>query len=281
MCRYEETPRVRLDVDLGAFQDARLGRSEGKDPERMVERSFKVPGRRLSDPPISVRELKNYRDWAYALKIRHSQEYERFCHSNLPGRAFIYFALHYQPERTTVPEGGIFSDMYRCAWLLSSIFGDRYAIVIKEHPSQFNYSGMGEQSRWIGYYEDFGNLKNVFFVSNDVPSMDLIDKSSAVATVTGMVGWEALCRGKPVLVFGSPWYIACRGALSVKNVSQAEEAKSLLDNGFQPSWQEVRAYAASLEACGEKVFVSPTVKKGFTEKVDVSERLKRLVLEGL
>ena len=45
---------------------------------------------------------------------------------------------------------------------------------------------------------------------------ELLDKCQFVATITGTVGWEAICKGKNVLVFGIPWYRDLTGVISFR-----------------------------------------------------------------
>ena len=44
------------------------------------------------------------------------------------------------------------------------------------------------------------------FIEDSVQSEDLIRKSRIVATITGLVGYEALLLGKPCVYFGDAWY---------------------------------------------------------------------------
>ena len=51
---------------------------------------------------------------------------------------FLLFALHFQPERSTMPEGGIFNDQILALKLLSQNIPDNFIIYVKEHPRQFD-----------------------------------------------------------------------------------------------------------------------------------------------
>ena len=51
----------------------------------------------------------------------------------------------------------------------------------------------------------------------------LTDNANFVATVTGTVGWEAICKGKVALVFGKPWYRGLPGVIPFhKNLTYKE-----------------------------------------------------------
>jgi hypothetical protein len=53
---------------------------------------------------------------------------------------------------------------------------------------------------------------------------ELIDNSIAIATTTGTVGFEALARGKPALIFGDVWYERCIGAWRIHNLNDCRIA---------------------------------------------------------
>jgi len=252
-------------------------KKRSKNVDRELPRLFKVPGRPLQSKMITLREYQDYRDWALTRKIELREEYAKICEPAPRGREFVYFAMHYQPERTTCPDGGIFSNQYLCVALLSKALGDNVKIVIKEHPTQFSYTGMGELARWSGYYDDFLRLGNVHFVSSDISSVELIDKSVAVATVTGAVGWEALVRGKPVLHFGSAWYGACRGAYRVKSEEHIKSAIDEILDGTQHSEKDILSYAKALQYIGEIAYTTPTVEKGVKMDGDLGLILLKLI----
>jgi hypothetical protein len=129
---------------------------------------------------------------------------------------FVYLNLHYQPEKTTSPDAGHFVHQYLVANLLSKSLPDHVNLYIKEHPAQFSADRFGEQGRRSRYYIDLLKLGNVKLVSMSMDQFKLIDKSTAVATINGTVGWESLVRGTPVLTFGQPWYADCPGCYTIE-----------------------------------------------------------------
>ena len=50
---------------------------------------------------------------------------------------YVYFPLHYEPERTTNPDGGIFHDQFIALCNLRKLVPENIKILIKEHQSQF------------------------------------------------------------------------------------------------------------------------------------------------
>lgn len=132
---------------------------------------------------------------------------------------YIYIPLHYQPERTTSPEGGIYDSQWLMIQLLSKTIPNGWKLFVKEHSTQFHIRYSGHIARYKNYYNDILELDNVELVPLEYNSFDLIDNAKAVATVTGTAGIEAVVRNHPVLVFGNPWYQDCEGVFQIKNKS--------------------------------------------------------------
>ena len=88
------------------------------------------------------------------------------------------------------------------------------------------------------FFERLKLLKNVKFLPIEVPSSLLIEKSLFVATLTGTAGWEALCGGRNVLVFGRAWYKSLTGVFEYKN---------------KPSFEEICAYEIKQESLEKEI----------------------------
>lgn len=137
----------------------------------------------------------------YRLNIR------RLVGQKINDGKYIYFPLHLQPELTTSALGGDFSDQLLALESLSTWIPGDYQILIKENPKQT------EKQRGKLFYKRLSALKNVRLLPPGESSIDLIRNSSAVATITGTAGWEALFYGKPVLIFGLAWYREFAGVM--------------------------------------------------------------------
>lgn len=119
-------------------------------------------------------------------------------------KKYIYFALYLQPELTTSCLGGIYCDQMLALERLSKILPSGWVIYVKENPSQ----KIREQS----FFDRLKMLNNVKMVPIEEASSKLVRHAQIVSTITGTVGWEALCRQKPVLFFGKAWYQRFDGA---------------------------------------------------------------------
>lgn len=121
-------------------------------------------------------------------------------------RKYVYFGMHYEPERTSNPDGGEFHDQILAVTRLRSILPDDIAIYVKEHPSQLMASMRGVRGRSPLFYESVKNIRNVHVVDIDTPSIDLIRNAIFVSTITGTVALEAALLEKSALIFGDAWY---------------------------------------------------------------------------
>lgn len=154
---------------------------------------------------------------------------------------FLYFPLHYQPERTTMPEAGVFEDQLLVLDILSKSLPKGWKIYVKEHPSQLCRSDPRKMNfRDKSFYTRIVAHRNVRLLSIDKSSEQLIQNSAATVTMTGSAGWEALLLGKPVILFSeSAWYAACNSCynvnslktcrLAIKSIMKSSPKKVMLD----------------------------------------------------
>lgn len=133
---------------------------------------------------------------------------------------YVYFALHFQPERSTQPEGSFFENQLLAIRLLEKNLPRDYMIYVKEHPRQFdNFTPdlRKVHSRIPEFYKEINKLSKVKLINIDFNSFELINNARIVATITGSSGWQALKNGKPIFIFGYPWYSSCFGTFVIKN----------------------------------------------------------------
>lgn len=122
---------------------------------------------------------------------------------------FIYFPLHFEPERTTNPDGDFFQDQLIAILKLRSAVPDNIFIYVKEHPSQLLMADDGSRGRSPVFYNILGNIKNVKFLSPEENSIELINHSLFTSTICGSVSLESAIIGKKSIIFGSCWFDGC------------------------------------------------------------------------
>lgn len=131
---------------------------------------------------------------------------------------YIYVPLHYQPEATTAPNGGLYSDQIYMIEKLRAKLPKNVAIVVKEHYSQFTDALQGFRGRYLGYWDELLKVENLYLAPMDYDQKSLIIDSLAVATVTGTAGWEAIQYGKYSIIFGDSWYSSHLNAIRFKDL---------------------------------------------------------------
>lgn len=244
--------------------DKRGSRGSRADEKSRVpmSRVYKRAGMPLEAPLMTRGEYNRYLEQVYPIKARLGDVYRSLAQSPPLDAPFVYMPLHYQPERTTCPDGGRYNDQSLSIAILSANMPAGAWLYVKEHPSQFSYQGNGEQARTPEFYQDLASLPNVKIVDMEMPSFDLIDNSRGVATITGVAGWEALARGKPALVFGHAWYLPCNGVFAIESSDDCRAALEAVFSGMTPSERDVLAFIAALEEVGVRGYINPSAAQG-------------------
>ena len=147
---------------------------------------------------------------------------------------FIYFGLHFQPERSTLPEGGIFVDQFKAIQILSKSIDKQTYIYVKEHPRQIDlYPDLRRlNSRNINFYQKILKLKNVKLIDTYFPSEQLLNKSFINSTITGSIGSDSIKIKKPVILFSESWYSESKFCRVVKNIDQCKAALKYFVNNL-------------------------------------------------
>lgn len=146
-------------------------------------------------------------------KIRINQLLKKYSlRSFQTKKKILYIPLNYQPELTTSPMGGDFFDQLEMIELISRNCPDSFVIYVKDHPKQRKNFG-----RNYNFYKKLINLKNVYLLDYKTPNSKIFKQCELVATVSGTVGFEAICSGKFALVFGEPFYMYFDRAFKINN----------------------------------------------------------------
>ena len=122
-------------------------------------------------------------------------------------KKFVYFPLQFQPEMTTVSLGGKFSDQILAIERLAELLPNDYLIYVKENPRQTS------MMRGAMFFNRLKRIPNLRILPSYASTFALTENAEFIATVTGTVGWEAICRGKIALIFGRPWYRSLPGVI--------------------------------------------------------------------
>lgn len=227
-----------------------------------MTRSFAYCGAGFTAPPITWKQYYCYRDWALLSKRRWFHDYARLTGGFDPGdlgtQPYVFFALHYQPERTTCPEGGLFADQVLAIRTIVEAIPEGWRVLVKEHPSQFLWQTEGELGRWDGYYDDLIALGSVELVPLEISSARLIQDAAAVVTVTGTVGWEACLAGVPAITLARPWYAGPGTVLTAHDAETMAAAFQHIRSGWRPCPDAIRTHLARLERVARRCYLTPS-----------------------
>lgn len=173
--------------------------------------------------------------------------YNRLSSGYSAPNKYVVFFLHFQPERTTLPDGYTYTQQWLAIRALLDALPPDWHLVVREHPSTFR-GAFSPAVRDGRLYHAVSEVPNAKLAPLHLTPFELIDKAKAVATITGTVGVEALSRGKPVIVFGAAQYRGAKGAFAVKSVADIKAAISEIEAGTAvPSDEELFAYFSWVE----------------------------------
>lgn len=141
---------------------------------------------------------------------------------NFPTR-YVFFPLHYEPERTSNPDGGAWNNQYHAIARLRQLLPDDVAIVVKEHPSQLGSVLQGFRGRSRFFYDAISAITGISFAQIDIPSWKIQKKALFTCTLTGTAALEAAIMGKPTLLMGHPWFRGCPGITLVEDSTSMDE----------------------------------------------------------
>ena len=139
-----------------------------------------------------------------------------------PSQKFIYFPLHFEPERVTLSVTPFYTDQLSIIKNLARSIPIEYKLYVKEHPFQITSSW-----RPISFYKELLKLPNVVLLHPNFSNEELLKKCSMVIALTGTIGLTAAFYQKPSIVFGKVIYSSLP---SVKKISNIEELPDLIRN---------------------------------------------------
>jgi hypothetical protein len=183
----------------------------------------------------------------YVKRWQLKKYYESICISNLNmDKPYIVVFLHLQPERSSMPEGGIFAQQWLMLQMLSNVCkSEDWNLYIKEHPSIFMAGPKLYRGKW--FYDSVKELPKVSFISSSVNSKLIIKKSRAVATITGSPGLEAVANGIPALFFGESGILGCTGTFRIQSQEDLNVAIKTILNGIEIKFDDFERFYSAWE----------------------------------
>jgi len=170
----------------------------------------------LEDTPsvrfrVDMGQSENDAWLAYKLDLLGLQrfEYEQLALTPDLDRPFVYFPLHYEPEKTSNPDGGDWYNVYDAIAALRWKVPLDVPIYVKEHYSQLSPGMSGARGRSAYLYRAIRSLPNVAVIDMQTPQLELMTKAAFTASQTGTACIEAACLGRKAVLMGDIWFSRC------------------------------------------------------------------------
>lgn len=182
--------------------------------------------------------------WAQKFKFEKKQSdfYEARCVAPDPEAKYVYFPLHFQPEATSLPLGGVYENQLLVVQMLNYHLPEGWRIYVKEHnvPSDQN-------NRPLSFYEELLKNNKVQFISKKISTFELIEHCQATATLTGTAGWEGLFKNKPCLFFGYHMSQYAPGVFPVRTNEDCASAILQISKRISIALDDLRYFMKALE----------------------------------
>lgn len=197
--------------------------------QRIVKRFDKL----LSDP-CSYMYFESYKSYTDPIKYYFNyQKAKKYYQEADYEKKYVYYPLHYQPEASTcVCAQKYENQMFFIDSWAKSLPADT-VLYVKEH-----YALLG--NRDPHFYVDLKKYPNVFLINPLENSRKLIENATAVTTLTGTAGFEALLLRKPVFLGGSIVFDNAPGVIKIDDIYQ--NYLNNMQNWKHPQREEVIQY---------------------------------------
>jgi hypothetical protein len=146
---------------------------------------------------------------------------------------FALFALHYEPERTSIPDGLPVDHQLDAVMDTRALLPSHFKLLVKEHYSQQSSALRGYLGRSPSFYQLIDRFPNTEMAPFAGDSAQLLKGAACVVTLTGTIGIEAALAGTPALYYGSPWWSGMPGAIHRSELGRFTdfETNSMPDRG--------------------------------------------------
>ena len=147
------------------------------------------------------------------------------CLRSLGHDPFIYFPLHFEPERVVSIAAPFYTNQIEVITHIAKSLPLEYKLYVKEHPRQA-FTGW----KTVSYYKKILELPNVYLIHPSTSYEELLKKCSLLVTINGTAGTEAVFYQKPVIVFADAIYSKLSSVFRVRNI---EELPSIIRTALQ------------------------------------------------
>ena len=179
--------------------------------------------------------------WGRLLKVLATRSLQNtLSEVNIPNielgavKSYAVFALHYEPERTSIPEGLPILFQADAVVAARNLLPVGTELLVKEHYSQSSLAWRGFTGRSPLFYDLIASYPGTAWI-DPTSLVDVLENAKCVFTLTGTVAIEAVFLGTPVIYFGNPWWAGLPGTTKVTDGFDINEVFSQT----MPSTEEV------------------------------------------
>ena len=169
-----------------------------------------------------------------------------------PSRPFALFALHYEPERTNMPEGLPYLSQLDAVIAARQFLPPEITLLVKEHYAQQSSSLRGYVGRSSTAYDFLRSVPGIEVLGVKADARSLTKRAECIFTMTGKIAIEAAFLGTPAIYFGQPWWKGLPGSHSfdsLKNWSNLAKSRNSKDGEVQ-HWFERQVSSRLLVGLG-------------------------------
>jgi|GEM_PF-1018334 len=132
-------------------------------------------------------------------KAKRRKRFADITHLDQLPKKFVYFPLHVYPELTITTMAPFFEDQLRAVDLIRYHIPPDHLLVIKEHPAMLG-------RRPLSFFKALTHRAGVYLAAQQLPSVELIKRSSMTVSITGTACLEAMLLGKPSLTLEKTFF---------------------------------------------------------------------------
>ena len=120
---------------------------------RKVNRNnyYRRSGYLIEESPMTNYELRRMSGRGKKKMNKMKKIYKNMCQTVSLDQKYMYFPLHYQPEKSSSPDGDIYVDQWLVINMISCLLPKGWNLYVKEHPSQFMLCSGGYKGRTIDF----------------------------------------------------------------------------------------------------------------------------------
>jgi hypothetical protein len=206
---------------------------------------------------------------------------KRLIHSkSINKNNILFYPLNSEPEIAISIHSRSHQNQIETIRRISQSIPLNWILVIKEHPRSIGI-------RSLNYYKKILEIPNVFFFKHTESIKNCINRCSAVCTLTGFIGFEALVQKKPIILLGDSFYSSLPDSMvrTVKDMNNFYDVFNDLLSKYQYSKKHLVSLISAYFESGKKIDIYKTILNKPVKKSENNlsydesiENLKNLLL---